>query len=58
MKEPYEAPQIVDEQSTEAQAMACNKVPGLGDPNFCGQVWVGQHGNQTGCSFNPDARSS
>jgi len=58
MKRRYEAPKIVDERYLEVEAMACNKVPGLGAISFCGQVWMGRHGNQAGCQMNPNSRSS
>lgn len=58
MKQPYEAPKIVDEQYCEAQAMACNKVPGLGDPGFCGTVFSGRVDSHDGCSLNLESRSS
>lgn len=62
MKHLYEAPRIVDERSLEAQAMACQKTPGLGWSNicnFCGQVWMGRHGHHRGhCSMNDNSRSS
>lgn len=58
MKQPYAAPKIVDERSLEVEAMACNKVPGWTAPVFCGQVWEQPNGQQEGCYFNADARSS
>jgi hypothetical protein len=58
MKQAYQAPKIVDERHCEAQAMACNKVPGLGDPNFCGQVFCGRVDHHDGCSVNLESRSS
>lgn len=58
MKQLYEAPGIADEQSLEVAALSCNKIPGWGDPNFCGPVWASPHGNQAGCYTNPNSRSS
>ncbi len=59
MKQPYQAPRIVDERSLEAEAMACNKVPGWTSGSFCGQVWAAPSGvASTDCYLNADARSS
>lgn len=60
MKKLYEPPKIVDERSLEAQAMACNKTPGIGWGNLtpCGQVFCGRVDSHEGCSINTDARSS
>lgn len=59
MKHKYQAPKIVDEQPCEAQAIGCPKMPGLGDPNFCAEVWSGDKGTATsGCFMDPETRSS
>ena len=58
MKQPYEAPKIVDEQVCEAQAMACEKLPGLAPPSFCGPVFIGIVDYNEGCALSPDSRSS
>ena len=59
MKQFYEAPKIADERSLEVPALGCNKIPGLGDPSFCGPVWIGKHGvAHPGCSMNANTRSS
>lgn len=55
----YEAPKITDEQELEVHAMACGKVPGIGDENYCGPVWALPAGqSEEGCYMNPDSRSS
>lgn len=59
MKKKYQAPKIVEEHSCEAQALGCPKIPGLGDPLFCGQVWTGENGSsKEGCSMSSETRSS
>jgi len=58
MKRKYQVPKIVDEHSCEAQALGCPKIPGIGDPAFCGGVWTGSSGKKPGCSMSTDTRSS
>jgi len=59
MKQPYQAPRIMDERTLEAEAMACNKVPGWTALLFCGQVWAAPSGvANSDCYLNNDARSS
>lgn len=58
-KKTYEAPKIVEEKSFETHAIACNKIPGIGDPNYCGPVWIGkQAGGGPCCKKNDLSRSS
>jgi hypothetical protein len=56
-KRQYERPKITGRQEFETRAIGCAKVPGLGDPNFCGAVWGSPTGNQSGCSMNPPSVS-
>lgn len=55
---PYEPPDIVDERVFEVTTRACNKVPGIGDPQYCGPVWLNKYGPHAPCYLNPDAKSS
>lgn len=58
-KKRYEAPRIIEEKSFETHAIACNKIPGIGDPNYCGPVWSGLSGKNTpGCKMSDLSRSS
>lgn len=58
MRKKYQKPQIIDERELETHALACGKVPGYGDPNYCGSVYANPTGNQSGCYMNPSSRSS
>ena len=58
MKEKYVTPDFTEESTFEVQARACLKVPGLGDPEFCGPVFLGKSDHQIGCSLNANAKSS
>lgn len=53
----YEKPAITGKQGFETHALSCNKVPGLGDANFCGEVWTNHHGVGNGCTMNPSTVS-
>ena len=57
MKRVYEAPAVTGRQEFETRAIGCGKVPGMGDPNFCGPVWASPTGNQGGCEMNPPSVS-
>lgn len=48
----YERPAITGKQEFETHALSCAKVPGLGDANYCGEVWTNMTGVGNGCTMN------
>lgn len=58
VKRRYESPRITEERDFETQAMACAKVPGRGDPLFCGPVFLNRVDGKFGCVVNESSRSS